>query len=230
MKINKLTITGADDKVHQSELISLSKEYNFIEWAILFTKTKIGEPRYPTEKYIDTLINDSRFKLAAHFCGWYAKQVLEESNFELISKLPDNFERVQLNYNFKHSTGYDLDKLLEFAKSNQSRAIILQYNKSNEEVLKEFATKDLPSNIHFLYDSSGGNGKEIERIGTSIGNQYTGYAGGITPDNVEKICNMIQDDGEQVETWIDLESGVRTNNEFDLIKAVQIIETVNKFI
>ena len=32
MRINKVTITGADDKTNQSELVTLSQEYSFIEW------------------------------------------------------------------------------------------------------------------------------------------------------------------------------------------------------
>jgi len=230
MKINKLTITGADNATNQTELVNLSNEYPFIEWALLFSKHKAGEQRYPSPEYIASLVQNTIIPLAAHFCGWWAKEVLENKNYDLIRNLPLNFERVQLNYNFKNSTGYSLLALYKFAEANPDRGIILQFNKSNKEILTEFLVGGLPENIHFLYDSSGGNGKEIERIEATLGEQYTGYAGGINQENVDKICQMITDDAEQVNTWIDLESGARTDNEFDLVKVRDIIAKVRQFI
>lgn len=230
MKINKLAIAGADNKVNQLDLVNLSNQFPFIEWSILLSKNKEGQQRYPTEEYVKEL-SERNIPLSAHFCGWWAKQVLEESDFELIWKLPDSFKRIQLNYNFKNSSGYRLPALLRFAIRCPSKSIILQFNKSNADVLRTFAEEPLlPTNIHFLYDSSGGYGKEIERIAPTIGEQYTGYAGGMNPENIEKICQMISDDPETVDTWVDLESGARTNNEFDLSKVLDIANKVNKFI
>lgn len=231
MKINKLTITGPDDKVDQSKLVELSQEFPFIEWAILFSKAKEGQTRYPSREYIDRLTSETQIPLAAHFCGWWAKEVLENKNYELITSVSDKFKRIQLNYNFRNSVGFKLIPLNEFVSTLENKAIILQYNKSNAEVLTRFVNEEtLPSNIHFLYDASGGRGTEIERIEATIGNQYTGYAGGITPDNVERICQMITDDSEQVNTWVDLETGARTNDEFDLDKVRDIALKASKFI
>lgn len=237
MKITKLTITGADNKTNQSDLVELSEKYPFIEWAILFSKTKAGEPRYPSPEYITQLVEETDIPLAAHFCGWWAKEVLENKNYDLIRYLPDNFQRVQLNYNFKNSVGYKLADLLVFAlellAEKPDMAIILQYNKSNAEELGKFVnhfSDVLPHNIHFLYDASGGRGTVIERIDVTIGRQYTGYAGGINPENIEKICQMIVDDMEPVNTWVDLETGARTDDEFDLDKVEDIAQKASKFI
>lgn len=230
MKINKLAIAGADDNVDQSKLVELSNEFPFIEWSILLSKNKQGEQRYPSPQWVQELTKKD-LELSAHFCGWLARQVLEERNYNLIRELPNSFKRIQLNYNFKNSSGYKLLSLLEFAASDPSRSLILQMNKSNSLVLRELIQEEkLPSNIHFLYDASGGYGKVIERIESHIINQYTGYAGGLNPDNIKKICTMISDDPEQVETYVDLESGVRTDNEFDLVKVRDIAEKVSKFI
>jgi len=38
MKINKITITGADDRTKISDLVQLQKDYPFVEWGILFSK------------------------------------------------------------------------------------------------------------------------------------------------------------------------------------------------
>ena len=179
---------------------------------------------------MNTLVGNG-LTLSAHFCGWWAKQVLEEKNYSLVDNLHQDFKRVQLNYNFRNSANHNLIPLLNYANENPNRAIILQYNKSNAEILGNFVNNNqLPHNIHFLYDSSGGRGTEIERIDITIGHQYTGYAGGLNPDNVERICQMIVDDFEQVDTWIDLETGARTNDEFDLDKVRDITLKTSKFI
>jgi phosphoribosylanthranilate isomerase len=230
MKINKLAIAGADDKVDQSELVALSAEFPFIEWSILLSKNKEGSQRYPSPEWVAELAKKD-LPLSAHFCGWLARQVLEEKNYELIKELPETFKRVQLNYNFRHSGGFHLQPLVEFMASYPSKSIIFQLNKSNTPVLKQLVQDEkLTPNIHFLYDASGGYGKVIERIEGTIDNQYTGYAGGLNPENIEAICQMITNDPEQVETYVDLESGVRTDNEFDLSKVRDIAEKVAKFI
>ncbi len=230
MKINKLAIAGADDKVDQSQLVGLSAEFPFIEWSILLSKNKEGSQRYPCPEWVAEFAKND-LPLSAHFCGWWARQVLEEKNFELIKELPESFKRVQLNYNFKNSAGYSLHSLVEFMATYPSRSVILQLNQSNTPVLRQLVQDEkLTPNIHFLYDASGGYGKVIERIEGTIDNQYTGYAGGLNPENIEQICQMITDDAEQVETYVDLESGVRTDNEFDLIKVRDIAQKVSKFI
>ncbi len=229
MKINKVTITGADDKVDLGELVKLSAEFPFVEWGILFSQTKQGTQRFASPNFVRNVGNIEGVKLSAHFCGGFAKDVLEKADYSWIVLLPSNFERVQLNYNFKHSAGYRMFPLYNFLMGRNEKAVIFQYNKSNKEVLDNFATEDLPPRAHFLYDSSGGNGKVIESISPSIGSQYTGYSGGITPDNIDDICRMITEDPEDVEVWIDLETGARTDNEFDLVKVRTILETANKY-
>ena len=230
MKINKLTVTGPDDKVDQSKLVELSQEFPFIEWGILFSKTKSGDLRYPSQEWIDKLVGNN-LTLSAHFCGWWPKQVLEEKNYTLIDELHSDFKRVQLNYNFKNSTGYKLLALLDYTRTNSQRSIILQVNKSNQPTIGDLLRESLTSNLHFLYDASGGRGTQIERIDATIGNQYTGYAGGLNPNNIDRVCQLITDDAESVDTWIDLETGVRNEkDEFDLDKVRQVAEIVNKFI
>lgn len=221
MRINKLTITGADDKTNHEDLVRLSKEYSFIEWGILFSKSKEGEQRYPTREWIAqvALLN---LDLSAHFCGWWAKEIVEEGNFYLITILPESFKRIQINYNFKNSKKWKLEPLIEYAIANPSRSIILQYNKSNAPYLD--ALEGLPFNINFLYDSSGGRGTTIQSIGHPILGKYTGYSGGLTPDNIVEVASQIE--AVQVNTfvWMDLETGARTENELDIAKCTDIGE------
>jgi phosphoribosylanthranilate isomerase len=231
MKINKLTITGPDDNTDPLDLVRLSNEYPFVEWGILFSGSKVGQQRYPTLNWVDNLVHGfSDVSLSAHFCGQYAKDVLNNKNYSAIGWLPKRFKRVQLNYNFARSSGYDLQHLVEFVKYFSNKSIILQYNKSNAERLDRLLLDELPDTINFLYDSSGGNGKVIESIGSNIKDHYTGYSGGLSPDNIEEICGKVVAVPEDYNVWLDLETGVRTNNEFDLNKVEQVLKIVSQFI
>lgn len=225
MNINKVTITGADNNISQNDLVEISKVYPFVEWGLLFSKYKEGQQRYPTTEWIDKLL-EYDINLSAHFCGWYSKEVLEEKNFQLISNLK-NFKRIQLNYNFKNYI-QNITDLIEFMNNN-SKSIIFQYNKSNSEFLNTILDLDIPNNIHFLYDASGGRGVEIKDIVNPFKN-YTGYSGGLNDINIDNICKLISENTDKSNVWIDLESGARTNNFFDLDKVIKILEIVKPYI
>lgn len=223
MKINKVTLTGPDNKTSFNQLLNLQQLFPFVEWGILFSKSKEGQQRYPTQDHIENEFTGP-LKLSAHFCGWYAKEVLENQNFDLITRLSDQFKRVQLNYNFKNSTGWNLVELLKYAEQHKGIEIILQYNQSNKETLDKFHINNLPSNFHFLYDSSGGRGNKIKTIEDPIGSFYTGYSGGLDTENIDDICVQILTHRNPLKVWIDMESGIRTNDEFDIDKARIILE------
>lgn len=226
MKINKVTITGADDSVSALGLKNLQDMYPFVEWGILFSKKEgLFSKRYPHPDQRDSFVKQG-LNLSAHFCGWYAKQVLEEENFALIDNLPAEYKRAQLNYNFSFGK-FQLIKFFEWVHTTD-REIILQYNKSNASVIEKLLKKSLANNLHILFDASGGRGKPMEAVIEPF-NQYTGYAGGIDPNNVEKICTMLtaRTWGKDVDknVWIDLESGVRDENDnFSLTKTLAVLD------
>lgn len=228
MKINRVTITGADDKIKSYDLHDLQLRFPFVEWGILFSG-KTGN-RYPTMKWLNDLLSDySDLNLSAHFCGFFSRMVLEQNDFASIDNLNSQFGRVQLNYNFSRGGKFDLGALHTYAKQSD-RAIILQYNKSNRYILDEFRDKNLPNNIHFLYDASGGRGVEIQGISTPIDGNYTGYAGGIGDDNVNDICDLITYQLNQSIVWIDLESGARIDDQFNIPICESILSKASKFI
>lgn len=227
MKINKVTITGADNKIKGSDLLNLQEQYPFVEWGILYSKIKEGSPRYPTKEYIEKEFAVGKLNLSAHFCGWWSKEVLEAGTFSLITGLPEQFKRIQLNYNFRNSKGWNLVSLVNFTNACKSREIILQYNNNNAITLNKIKTGGggLPDNIHFLYDSSGGRGTKIQDIQNPIGKHYTGYSGGLDIDTIDSVCKSITSTTtNDINVWIDMESGVRTNNEFDLDKTKAILK------
>ncbi len=224
MKIDKITMTGADNDTSVQEMIKLTKDFPEIEWGILFSKNE-GRNRYPSQEWKESLVGNN-LPLSAHFCGWWSGQVLGNQNWDLINSLHPDYKRIQLNYNFSKSKGWDLGGVIAFAERTPGRSIILQYNKSNSEVLNNLKDKHLPSNLHFLYDASGGRGTEIQSINDPILDSYTGYAGGLNVENTPRICSIIRNHNNQKNAWIDMESGVRTNDYFDLSKVKTIVESI----
>lgn len=231
MRINKVTITGADDDIEHTWLHVLTEKYSFVEWGILFSKSRQGQHRYPTDKCINKFL--SLDNLSAHFCGWWAKEILENKDFDLITHLSSSFKRVQLNYNFQKSTGWNLEPLIKYAQNNPNRAIVLQYNKSNSWPLNYLMGSHLPENLHFLYDSSGGRGTHIKEVAKPFDN-YTGYSGGINIENIESIIGSISNFGDATyddrNVWIDMESGVRVDDKFNLFLAEDILTISSKYI
>ena len=239
MKINKVTITGADDKTSHLELVRLSKKYPFVEWGILFSASKVGANRYPSIRWIEKLREvktefdkdaepGKKMYLSGHFCGKYSRDVMS-GTFSEIDFYKGMFKRFQLNFNFK-AAPYKKDLLLDGMKNRYDETIfILQYNKSNasdiDEIIKDYGA----SNLHCLYDASGGRGKVISEIKEALP-VYTGYSGGLNLENVEGVCKIITEHENPVHCWIDMESGVRTNDELDLGKVEKVLETCSKFI
>lgn len=235
MQINRVTITGADDKTDIQDLIDLTKQFPFVEWGILFSGSKQGQSRYPSHSTIGN-IAASALPLSAHFCGSYSRDVLENGKIGMLLETYKYFDRVQLNYNFSINTKWSTDFLaLKYWAENPSKGIILQSNKANSELIRDLA--ELPrwvgasfKNLHFLHDSSGGRGREIVNIPLCYPKNYTGYSGGIGPHNVTEICKMIYQYNSTKNVWIDMESGVRTNDQLDISKVFEVLSVCKEFI
>lgn len=224
MKINRVTITGADDYTSLLDLSNLSAVCPFVEWGILFSKSKEGTERYPSASKIE-YFSALGLQLSAHFCGWYSKEVLEKRNYSILEKL-DGFARVQINYNFQNSTGWDLRPFIDWIIKHPAISIIFQANKANAHTIGFLEGMDTPQNIHFLYDSSGGRGSVISEIKKPFGN-YTGYSGGIGPNNITSVVKKINEYPNTQQVWVDMETGVRTDNKLDIQKVCDVLQVIN---
>lgn len=228
--ITTVTFTGADDSVHPTHLFELQKKYPFVEWAILFSSKRTGTNRYPSTKWQDELFeSENPLSLSAHLCGDYAKRVLQ-GDTEFLDVYGVHFNRVQINRNFSYDVP-DIDILCEVMESYSHVGFILQYNKSNEAVCLEMARHDYP-NLNFLYDSSGGRGTLLGNYKEPIKRHFTGYAGGISPDNIISVCEKVNAVSKGTDVWIDMESHVRSNEDtiFDLTKVESCLLKAENFI
>jgi hypothetical protein len=248
MILKTVTITGADDKVNPEELYELSKEFPFVEWGILWYPKKMDQPRYPSKQWIKTLFdgNLKNVNISLHICG------ADAENFAFGSKdfLFDEQEiwryifksnRIQLNF---QKSSFDLDDVLELLTRRKNydfryainryhaldpgRYVVIQANEGNK-ILNACLERE-PA-IEFLFDESRGKGKSIREYPSPILHKFNGYAGGITPDNVLSVLHDLRKvvpDKEEI--WIDMESGIRTNNEFDFEKVKSVLNDVKSHI
>lgn len=250
MKLKTVTITGADNNTDIDKMIEISKKYPFVEWGILFSPLRNlgkGESRYPNGYWLTELQNkcaNLNLNFSAHLCGGYTREMLNfgtHDNFTMgwpSSFLP-MFNRIQLNFNASKNNVCDEFYSLLSTMSCANPEIILQHNFSNKEVNSKVIFQKKPVHFQkepfqFLYDSSGGNGKTIEYICPIIPNHFTGYSGGLNPDNISEILMAIEkgnsDADKATEFWVDTETGVRTDDILDFEKVNKFLEICSKHI
>ncbi len=234
-QIQFVTFTGADDSVDPAKLIELSKKYEEkIEFGILFSVSKEGTDRYPSASWINKLadmVTGHNIKLSAHLCGSYVDTmaVVKSSSeygkhlwLDTFQDASTVFQRVQINSGHQPPVDFSETEYLRSLKRIKEKAIIIQTDgiKSAHHTLLDIHGLMVSS----LVDSSGGRGSESIFIPPGYESEW-GFAGGINPDNVQdKIANIM--DVYSGSFWIDMESGVRTENKFDLVKVESVMKII----
>lgn len=256
MRLQCVTLTGADDSVTPEQIVGLSDEFPLIEWAILFSQSKSDEPRYPSVQWVDRLLEiaDERLgekrplKLAAHLCGKWVKEALEgrlfflndERRYRLFGRVQFNLAKGALIGAVKNETF--LETLRRCHKSNGMTRpdFILGGDWSVVPGIDgEFFNK-YP--VCPLFDASGGRGigaKEwpgpYDYIGSFGRRVPHGYAGGIGPDNVAEMLDSVEASASHgggfcdYPVWIDMESKIRTDDKFDLAKCEAVMSAVHQW-
>lgn len=235
MKIKYVTLTGADNRTDISEMKRISEDFEYVEWAILFSQSKVGTSRYPTYEWIDKLANylSSNFRLSAHLCGIWAKDACKGNlSFLYDEDIADMFSRIQINLSVD-----DLRKSLQsennFFDCALDRPTILggSYKKANCEMPIDLFTLN---NVYPLFDCSGGRGilpDEWPKIPLNEQNKnmFCGYAGGLGPDNLKEELSKIESVVGDAEIWIDMETKLRDNEVFDLNKCIKVLEIAERW-
>ena len=236
----RCTFTGVDEQSSFSEIEKLTKRFPFIEWGILYSKSKSGnDNRYPSLDFIKSFgyfCKAKKISNALHVCGEQARTLMLDSSFELDNKFIKDtifshnlFNRVQVNVNLSdpnHKYGIGImDRLFYLPK------LILQYNENNAEFIKNLQRPlwNYGRTIDVLIDGSLGLGKEITDFSVPdlSFNHALGFAGGINPENILNILQQLPkaDSITNVSTLgIDVESGIRTNDVLSLEKCEFIAE------
>jgi hypothetical protein len=205
MKPQFITFTGADDATSIESMAALSARYP-IEWAILFSPSRQGkDPRYPGVAALGRL-SASGLRLAAHLCGDYARDVVEGRDPEIPVML-GSYARLQINH-----------------AAPNPEAIAAYSKRVGVPCIAQARGETFPddTSISWLFDASGGRGIAPKAWPRHPG-RTVGYAGGIGPDNVASSLAAIAADGPY---WIDMESGVRTGDLFNLDLVAAVCEEV----
>jgi phosphoribosylanthranilate isomerase len=231
----RVTITGTDNDVDPRDLIDLSSEFNFVEWGVLIgrgptaTPREVVRPRFPTWGWIrgffeSCLEAEHVVRLAMHVC-LNPSRAAEDIALTLGSS-PDGWDvfrrfghRIQLN---GYQPGVLRDAHVMGAVNASNASFILQCRGQEQLDSMVYDARYIGTcRCQVLFDPSQGNGMRpaswplTRPRGVSLG-----FAGGIDPSNVREV---LEDIGPRDEMWIDMETGVRTDNHLDLDKVRSVL-------
>lgn len=233
MKIKYVTMTGADDKTQISELFRVSNRFPFAEWGILFSQKTAA--RYPGWDWAVELSEQwnaeiNKPNLSAHLCGRWVDDATNGSIPFLNDVVTNMFGRIQLNM-AKGRLQPALNPSSEVwnAITKVGRDVILggPYQKYDLQVDTELFTN---SGAFPLFDCSGGRGQLSEVWPKPVDGILCGYAGGLSPKNLEDQLKKIEDVVGDATIWIDMESGVRKGDCFDIGLCELVCEIAEKFV
>lgn len=234
MKLDKVTVTGADDTVHPRELARLTKRFPFVEWGILYSGSRQGTPRYPSDAWLKALTDEDwaeNLRLCAHLCGRWVRDLVLKGDFTFIPLNPlwPFFRRVQLNFHGQFHKGTTLWH--ENLRRNRDKQYILQYDGVNDTACRALLESPYFSAVP-LFDKSGGAGVVPGEWPPAIPGVYCGYAGGLGPENLTDEIRRIARAAGDSTIWIDMETKVRSSDdeEFDLAKVEDCLEQAAAFV
>lgn len=207
-----ISFTGADSDDLIPGMQSLSEKYP-VEWGILVDEDQAGETLFPSGETLRAIKAASGLKLAAHVCGKQARLIVNEPQKATISLA--GFQRLQVNHGFEGSSPDQVENAVWFGRQNGVRTML--------QTISEFPS-DL--RLDWLYDVSFGTGKSPGKW-PALPEQppLCGYSGGIHPANVKDVLKAISAPAG-AQYWIDMESGIRTDAAFDLLKCEEICRAV----
>ena len=222
MKLKYVTITGIDARTDLARLKEIGKKYPFAEFGILMSYdwSQNGH-RFPNPTQILPALRGSNLNLSAHFCGQLAKDVACGDISRILNYGDDMciFQRCQLNL---RASGM-FDTLRKVKPCFNIKEVIVQMH--TPEIFEQFLKGELPQDTSYLLDASAGRGIDTPIEIVTHPGVHVGYAGGISPDNVEsKLRVLLEHESDDV-FWIDMETLVRTDDEWlDLDKVERVLE------
>ena len=231
--ITKFTMTGADNSISISDLNDMAYRFPFSEWGILVSGKQYGNKRFPSKIWIEQLRNEGweGLNLSCHLCGQFVRDILmgHDAPIRDLGILWDMFARVQINtHGIPHS--FDAMKMVELLKAQTGKEFIFQYDNCNAEILEAAINGGVKCST--LFDLSHGAGVLPTEWPRPLNNISCGYAGGLSPDNLDSQIQLIESKVGETKIWIDMETHVRSNNDvlFDLSKVEQCFNIAAKYI
>ena len=133
----------------------------------------------------------------------------------------DIFRRCQLNVNA--SSMYRALRTMRVFDRTLNEVILQMNSRESLGSFLHYMEEPTP-HVAYLIDGSGGRGidKPIEIYDNP--DIHVGYAGGINPENVGAKLSQLLEHRSYGSFWIDMESGVRTDDWLDLDKVERVLE------
>lgn len=194
-------------------------------------------------------------RTALHLCSEHVfTHILRGTESPTFLAELSQYDRVQLNINARGTT-FEPSEIVKLYDALRwlDIPIIMQAHEGTATGIRRFMTEVAQNDedswwlrrlslaavekgdISILLDRSKGRGvapavwpPPVSYSGRAL---HTGYAGGISPDNIEAVLDAtqraVESSGNPAHPyWLDMESGVRTDNRFDLTKVERVLEAV----
>ena len=223
-RLKHITFTGVDEKTDLTALQEIQKAYTIAEFGVLVSiKWEEKGNRYMNPDTFSVL-RGRGLNLSLHLCGRLAHNATNGAwnrvNHAIGFNL-DLFKRVQLNISTRKDNPYRLAS----TPSSHTEVILQQRDVNN----LSFYENSSWMNVSVLLDASGGRGVDTPLNVLPIEGKV-GYAGGFNPANVGEKLTFLLEHHTTGDFWIDMESGVRTDDWFDLNKVVKVLEICNQIV
>ncbi len=239
--LDTVTLTGADDTVKDpKDLIALSRQFSFAEWGIL-VGSRSGVSRFPSGEWCERLTSarqaclDAPIKLSLHVCGRLLRDVIYNGHLSNGGALNlRHFGRMQLNFHGETIAETDAgrERVLASIKNVYDVVgipeVIVQLDGVNDWVLDGLLFRSVKASG--LYDRSHGTGLKPDQWPAANRDWKVGYAGGIGPETVVDDVRAILAVAGGKPVWIDMESRLYTNGQFDLEKCRLVLEACREFV
>lgn len=218
MNLRFISLTGADDRTTVQEIELLSEKYPLFECAILIFPEAHSINRNPSLGWRKYLYKSSVKNKAIHLCGTSIDQFAVQD--KAIMQDIENVGRVQINLQPRWASENLYEKLVKAVQKNSHIEFITQHNEQNQPYLHYWENV---ANHGYLFDGSLGKGICPEKWISPVNDKSCGYAGGLSPDNIIENLSKIFAVVNDKPFWIDMETGVRTSNKFDLKKCDDVL-------
>lgn len=226
MELMCVSLTGADDRTPTEELNQLSKKHPLLEWAILSSTEWAGKTRFPTDDWVAEFHKACpHVRKAIHLCGNDVARFLD-GDARIHAKVA-KFDRVQLNFNHRRKP-IDVERLISVARK-VSPSIIIQHNSANAPLWGLLHKKIV--NLAFLFDSSGGAGRQPEQWPDMLPETVCGFSGALGPANIAAEIPRIRQKTGGRRFWLDMESSLRSKetDTFDRAACASVMQQVEQF-
>lgn len=243
MNLDRVTITGADNSVKQSDLLELTREFPFVEWGILVSASRThaidGSPRFPSKAWIarlqDLAAEHKELRLSLHVCGKWVRDLLIGKTSDMPHWLSGpQFPRWQLNFHAEvmpiNAEAFR-EALMMMCEGKQ---VIFQIDGhlGQQYAADADSEKGSPYEVVPLFDGSHGAGVLPGEWPRPFDlDTYHGYAGGLGPENLSDQLPRIAHAAGEARFWVDMETKVRSeaDQKFDLAKVRRCLEIARDF-